>query len=88
MEPQAFEEYWNLKHGEVAALLGGYTEEGVSNWFRAKPTPVPESVKARLLGLHVQFLKWENDLLLPPNEREAFEIAMLRRKKKTNVREF
>ena len=88
MEPQAFEEYWNLKHSELAALLGGYTADGVANWFRkTQASPVPEAVKARLLGLHVQFLKWEDELLLAPHERETFEIAVLRRRKKDRAEE-
>lgn len=79
MHPKDFEAYWKLNHVELAQLLGDYSVNGVQNWFRTDPAPVPDAV-IRLLGdIHIRWSQWKLQReIIPANDRELFEMAIAR----------
>jgi hypothetical protein len=81
MHPKEFKEHWRLTYPELADLIGGYTVDGVQHWFRKEnPVSPPQSLLNHLDNLHALFLAWDaQDNIMPPQQREIYEIARARR---------
>ena len=86
MTPKEFVDYWKLRPGELADLLHAHPTT-ISRWLNDSQEPDSRTSQA-IKVIHLRWLEWNlQEELLPPIQRELYEIARSRRANSADTHE-